>query len=108
MQQSQEAFKTLGQEYKLGDLTLKNKFVMASLTRVRCDPKTGVPSDLIVNYYSQRASAGLIMTECSAISHAGNSFIGCGAIYNQEQTEGWKKVSPFLLQSFFYIKIKLP
>ena len=93
MQQSQEAFKTLGQEYKLGDLTLKNKFVMASLTRVRCDPKTGVPSDLIVNYYSQRASAGLIMTECSAISHAGNSFIGCGAIYNQEQTEGWKKVN---------------
>jgi len=93
MQQSQEVFKTLGQEHKIGDLVLKNKFVMASLTRIRCDPKTGVPGDLAVNYYSQRASAGLIMTECSAISHAGNSFIGCGAIYNKDQVEGWKRVT---------------
>jgi len=89
---SKEIAQTLIQEYKFGDLILPNKFVMASLTRIRCDPKTGVPNDLLVDYYSQRASAGLIMTECSAISHAGNSFIGCGAIYTREQTEGWKKV----------------
>jgi len=54
---------------------------MASLTKIIWDPKTGVPNDLFIGYYSQRASAGLILTECSAVSNAGNNFIGCGAIY---------------------------
>jgi len=65
---------------------------MAPLTRIRCDPKTGVPTDLVAEYYAQRASAGLIITECAPVAHNGNSFIGCGGIYTQEQVEGWKKV----------------
>ncbi len=92
MQQSNNIPKNLFEPYTLGDLVLPNRFVMASLTRIRCDPKTGIPNDLLVDYYSQRASAGLILTECSAVSNAGNNFIGCGAIYNREQMEGWKRV----------------
>jgi 2,4-dienoyl-CoA reductase-like NADH-dependent reductase (Old Yellow Enzyme family) len=84
--------KTLFEPYTLGDLVLPNRFVMASLTRIRCDPKTGVANDLLVEYYSQRAAAGLILTECSAVANAGNSFIGSAAIYTREQMEGWKKV----------------
>lgn len=71
-------------KYTLGDLKLKNRVVMASMTRNRCDPKDGVPNDLLVKYYSQRANAGLILTECSPISPAGNSFPGAGGIYTQE------------------------
>ena len=58
---SEEIANIFAQEYKLGDLVLPNKLIMASLTRIRCDPKTGVPNDLLIDYYSQRASAGLIL-----------------------------------------------
>lgn len=83
----------LFEKYKLGDLTLSNRFVMSSMTRCRCDPKTGVPTDLHVLYYSQRASAGLIMTECAPIAQNGQSFLGNGGIYTPEQVEGWKRVT---------------
>jgi len=92
MQQSSNVQKTLFEPYTLGDLVLPNRFVMASLTRVRCDPKTGIANDMLVEYYSQRAAAGLILTECAAVANAGNSFIGSAAIYNREQMEGWRKV----------------
>jgi len=77
----------------LGDLTLSNKLIMASLTRNRADPKTGIPNDLHVEYYAQRASAGLILTECSPISNNAQSFLGAGGIYTKEQVEGWRKVT---------------
>ena len=63
--------------YKMGDLELKNRAVMAALTRRRGDPETGVANDLHVEYYSKRASdAGLILTECSAIRKDGDAFPG--------------------------------
>jgi len=66
---------------------------MASLTRLRCDPNTGVPTDLHVQYYSQRApGAGLIITESAPVCHIGQAQLGAGCIYNEEQMEGWKKV----------------
>lgn len=84
--------KTLFEPYTLGDLVLPNKFIMASLTRVRADPKTGIPNDLMADYYSQRASAGLILTEAAFVSNTSNSFPGSPGISNKEQMEGWKKV----------------
>jgi len=45
--------------------------VLTSLTRVRCDPKDGIPNDLMVEYYTQRAGAGLVLTECAAWSPQG-------------------------------------
>ncbi len=50
---------------KLGDIQLKNRIVMAALTRARADPVTAVPNDLHVKYYSARADAGLILTEAA-------------------------------------------
>jgi len=51
------------------------------MTRVRCDPKTGIPTDLQVKYYGQRAGAGLIITEGAAWSPRGISYPGAGNIY---------------------------
>ena len=82
----------LFEAYKLGDLTLKNRIIMASLLRCRADPKDSIPTDLHVKYYTQRASAGLIFTECAPISKTAFSFLGSGGLYNKEQVEGWRKV----------------
>ena len=65
---------------------------MSSLTRRRADYKSGVPSSLHVEYYCQRADAGLILTEASPISPFSNSFPGACCIYSQEQVVGWSKV----------------
>lgn len=82
------------QPYSLGSLALKNRVVMASLTRLRCDPKTGVPNDLHIKYYSERAaSAGLILTECTYVDQRGHGLVGGPGIVTQEQIEGWKKVT---------------
>lgn len=78
---------------KIGDLELKNRVVVAALTRVRADKVTAVPNDLHVEYYSARSSAGLILTECAAIRRDGNAFNGSASIFNDEQVEGWKRVT---------------
>jgi N-ethylmaleimide reductase len=82
---------------KVGDLTLKNRLVMASLTRTRCarfGPDMGIPNDLLVEYYSKRAAdAGLVFTECSAVAPEGNSFPGSASIYTEKQVEGWKRIT---------------
>jgi len=82
----------LFEPYKIGDITLKNRITMASLLRCRADPQDSVPTDLYVQYYTQRASAGLIFTECTPISKTAFSFPGAGGMYTKEQVDGWKKV----------------
>ena len=84
--------KILSEPLKLGSLTLKNRVVMAAMTRMRTDPKDGIPNDLLVEYYSQRAGAGLILTECASVSKRGEGFPGAGNIYTKEQAEGWSRV----------------
>ena len=86
--QMQNNQKILFEQFQLGDLILPNKIVMASLTRIRCDKKTGIANEMLAEYYAQRASAGLILSECSAVSNAGNCYLACAATYNQEQMEG--------------------
>ncbi len=78
--------------FKVGDLELPNRVVMAALTRQRADIDSQIPNELHVEYYSARASAGIILTECSSVSPEGNAFPGAASIYNDEQTAGWKKV----------------
>lgn len=91
--QSQTQSRTLFDENQVGDIKLRNRIVMASLTRLRCDQKTGVPTDLHLKYYAQRArGAGLIITESSPISHIGQAQLGAGCIYTEEQIEGWRKI----------------
>ena len=69
---------------QLGELNLKNRVVLSALTRVRCE-HDGIPSDLVAEYYGQRAGAGLILTESAAISQRGSGFPGQGNIFNKEQ-----------------------
>ena len=70
---------------RVGDLELKNRIVMAALTRCRADAADGVPNDLHVEYYSARADAGLILTECSQISQYGTSFPGSAGHHSDAQ-----------------------
>lgn len=75
----------------LGAIDLPNRIVMAPLTRVRAGSE-GVPNDLMGEYYRQRASAGLIITEGTYPDHASQGWIGAPGIANDEQATGWKKV----------------
>ncbi|MDV8022844.1 alkene reductase [Rhodococcus sp. IEGM 1330] len=76
----------------LGDLKLDNRLVMAPLTRVRSG-KDGVPGPLVVEHYKQRASLGLIVSEGTYPSHAGQGFPGQPGLVTDEQIEGWRNVA---------------
>ena len=78
---------------QLGDLTLKNRFVMAPLTRMRATPSTLAPNELNAEYYRQRSGAGLIVTEASQISPLGMGYPLTPGIYSDAQVEGWEKVT---------------
>ena len=78
---------------KMGEFTLRNRVVMESMTRNRNDWDTGIANDLVVEYYTQRASAGLICSEKAAICQRANSYPGTARLYLQEHAEGWKKVT---------------
>ena len=75
---------------KLGAIALKNRMVMAPLTRNRSSNE-GVPNDLNVTYYAQRASAGLIITEATPISAMAHGYPLLPGIYTDAQVAGWKK-----------------
>lgn len=76
------------------NLTLKNRVVMAPMTRSRANNEGHVPTDDLHGlYYEQRASAGLIITEGSQVSTAAVGYINTPGIYTDEQVEGWKKVT---------------
>jgi N-ethylmaleimide reductase len=75
-----------------GDVTLPNRIIMAPLTRSRAGQPGDVPTDLNVEYYVQRASAGLIVTEASQISRQGQGYAWTPGIYTDAQEAGWKRV----------------
>ncbi|WP_299814252.1 alkene reductase [uncultured Roseibium sp.] len=78
---------------KAGAIDLKNRVVMAPLTRNRARAEDDTPHDLHVEYYRQRAGAGLIVTEGSQISAQGKGYAWTPGIYSDAQVEGWKKVT---------------
>jgi len=82
----------LFEPYKLGPITLSNRTVMAPLTRNRAVAGL-VPNPLAIEYYGQRASAGLLITEASQISQQGQGYQDTPGIYSQEQIAGWRKVT---------------
>src|SRR5258708_12326939 len=75
----------LFETYKLGPITLANRFAMAPLTRNRAAPGTFVPSPLAADYYSQRASAGLLITEASQASQQAQGYQDTPGIYSKDQ-----------------------
>lgn len=84
--------KTLFDPYILGSLKLSNRIVMAPLTRNRAGPGL-VPSEYAAAYYSQRASAGLIITEATQISADAQGYQDTPGLYTQPQIDGWRKVT---------------
>jgi N-ethylmaleimide reductase len=84
--------KTLFDLYHLGPNTLKNRIVMAPLTRSRAGQRE-VPQELNAEYYRQRASAGLIISEATQVSRQGQGYLWTPGIFTPEQVEGWKKVT---------------
>jgi N-ethylmaleimide reductase len=75
----------------VGDLQLANRIVMAPLTRNRAPD--AIPTPLMAEYYTQRASAGLLITEATAISHQGQGYSDVPGLYGTEQLDGWKRVT---------------
>jgi len=84
---------TLFSHATIGDLDLPNRIVMAPMTRNRADDATGTVGDLQAEYYAQRASAGLIITEATQISPEGKGYVGTPGIHSAGQVAAWKKVT---------------
>ena len=82
---------TLFDPIQAGDLHLANRIAMAPLTRNR-SPRA-VPRDITATYYAQRASAGLLITEGTAITHQGQGYSDVPGLYGTEQLDGWKRVT---------------
>nr|WP_317239169.1 hypothetical protein [Hymenobacter sp. 5516J-16] len=78
---------------QVGALSLPNRFAMAPMTRSRATNEGNVPTDSVVTYYVQRATAGLIISEGSQVSPQGVGYINTPGIYSEEQVAGWKKVT---------------
>ncbi|MBV6322580.1 alkene reductase [Duganella violaceipulchra] len=83
----------------IGDLTLKNRIVMAPLTRARAVGGARVPNALMAKYYVQRASAGLILSEATAVTPQGVGYADTPGLWSDEQVEGWKLVTEAVHQA---------
>jgi N-ethylmaleimide reductase len=83
----------LFEPFKLGPISLPNRLVMAPLTRNRAIPPGMVPSPLAIEYYGQRASAGLLVSEATQVSQQGQGYQDTPGIYSREQVAGWRKVT---------------
>ena len=82
------------EDYKNGVLELPNRLVMAPMTRSRADNPGNIPTEkLHGEYYGQRASAGLIISEGAQVSQSAVGYINTPGIYSKEQVEGWKEVT---------------
>lgn len=79
------------------DLTFKNRVFMAPMTRSRAPEQ--VPTDLMATYYSQRSSAGLIISEGTQVSLEGIGYISTPGIHTEEQVKGWQKVTEAVHQN---------
>lgn len=76
----------------VGDIHLSNRIIMSPLTRCRSGPGR-VPTDLMAKYYTQRSSAGLIITEATSVTPKGVGYPDTPGIWSKEQVEGWKRVT---------------
>jgi len=92
--------------FTLGDLQLPNRMVMAPMTRNRAGAGNA-PTDLTAEYYRQRASAGLIITEASQVSPEGVGYPATPGIHSEEQVTGWRKVTDAVHSEGGHIFIQL-
>lgn len=83
---------TLFDPIRIGELELANRVIMAPLTRCRAEPGR-VPSELMVEYYAQRADAGLIISEATSVTPMGVGYPDTPGIWSAEQVQGWKRIT---------------
>ena len=86
-----DAVTNLFQPFHMHDLEIPNRVVMAPMTRARAG-KERVPNAIMAEYYAQRSTAGLIITEATTISERANGWNESPGIYNDSMIEGWKQV----------------
>jgi 2,4-dienoyl-CoA reductase-like NADH-dependent reductase (Old Yellow Enzyme family) len=89
---------SLSDPLAVGDLTLPNRVIMAPLTRLRSG-MSRVPTPLMAEYYAQRASAGLIISEATSVSPQGVGYAGSPGIWSRDQIDGWKRVTQAVKQA---------
>lgn len=92
--------------YTLGPLSLRNRMVMAPLTRSRAQDDN-VPSGMAVTYYSQRASAGLIITEATQVSAGGQGYVSTPGLHSDAQINAWKAITDAVHQKGGLIFVQL-
>lgn len=90
--------KSLFDKIKIGNIPLNNRIVMAPMTRSRANA-AGIPSELAIEYYQQRSSAGLIITEGTSPSPNGSGYPRVPGIYTKEQIIAWKKITDAVHQN---------
>jgi N-ethylmaleimide reductase len=90
---AQESSEPILSSYQMGDLHLPNRVIMAPLTRMRANPEDHVPTILQAEYYAQRASAGLIIAEATAISPEGFGWADTPGLWSKQQIHGWRRVT---------------
>lgn len=92
---------------KFGAIEVRNRVVMAPLTRMRSKQPGNIPWELNAEYYQQRASAGLIVSEATQVSQQGQGYPGTPGIHTAEQVEGWKLVTNAVHQAGGKIVLQL-
>ena len=97
---------TLFDPLKAGELELSNRIIMSPLTRARAVDKR-VPNELMADYYRQRASAGMILSEATAISPQAVGYANTPGIWSEEQVEGWSTVTSAVHQAGGKILLQL-
>jgi len=97
----------LCEPFTLGDLQLPNRMIMAPLTRSRAENERRVPNDLMAEYYAQRASAGLIISEATSVDPMGVGYANTPGIWSQDQVEGWKRITNAVHDKSGYIFLQL-
>jgi 2,4-dienoyl-CoA reductase-like NADH-dependent reductase (Old Yellow Enzyme family) len=98
---------TLFDPIKIGALELSNRIIMAPLTRSRAIGGGRVPNATMVEYYVQRASAGMILTEATAVTAQGVGYADTPGIWSDEQVAGWKKITDAVHQAGGCIVLQL-
>jgi 2,4-dienoyl-CoA reductase-like NADH-dependent reductase (Old Yellow Enzyme family) len=98
---------TLFDPLKVGALELPNRIIMAPLTRSRATGEGRVPNALMAEYYAQRASAGLILSEATSVTPMGVGYADTPGIWSDAQVEGWKRVTEAVHQAGGRIVLQL-
>lgn len=100
-------YQKLFQQYELSGNQLENRFLMAPMTRSRASQPGDIPNALMAEYYAQRSTAGIIITEATQVSLQGKGYANTPGIYSKQQIEGWKLITDAVHQNGSKIFLQL-